>query len=58
MKILLLIFILFFTACSKEDKSKLSQKECLKNGFSYKVSKTLNYRNGTYELKSKCYKKT
>ncbi len=52
--ILSLTFI--FSGCSN-DISKLSKKECMKEGYIFKVQKKLNYRTGEYETRSLCLKR-
>ena len=58
MKKLLVFTIIsfFFVSCLKDNISALNKKDCIKKGFLYKENKKLNYRNGKYEIKSKCFK--
>ncbi len=53
----ILTLICIFTGCSN-DISKLSKKECIQEGYIYKVQTRLNYRMGEYETRSVCLKKT
>lgn len=59
MKTLAFLFgiVFLFVGCSN-DISKLSKKECLKEGHKFKAQKKLNFRTGKYELKTICLKRS
>ena len=48
---------LFFAGCFGNDISRLSKSECIQQGYNYKIQKRFNYRNGAYEIESRCYNK-
>ena len=54
--IILILSILFFSGCFNNDISSLSRNDCIKQGFKYKINKRLNFRSGSYEVESICYK--
>lgn len=48
---LMIVFIIIFTACSKDD---YTIEKCKNQGYKIKYEKKLNYRTGKYELKATC----
>lgn len=57
MKTFLLILLALFglSGCFGNDISQLSKSECIKKGYTFKVQKRFNYREGVYQLESRCY---